>query len=119
MQSITSLQTTTITTKVRLNFDVVDIIRCSFSRIGPLCILTDTCALETAEPVVTVDSAIEERQVAECQGPGTDTEDCAAAASRQASPAASPSSDAPREPTSTSSPDTDSPVMINEDVSKR
>lgn len=67
------------------------------------------CVLEMVEAVV----AVEEREVAECQSPGGEAEDGAAASS-----AASPSSDAPREPSSTSSPDTDSPVMINEDVSK-
>lgn len=71
------------------------------------------CVLEMVEAVVAVDSAVEEREVAECQSPGGETEDAAAASS-----AASPSSDGPRVPTSTSSPDTDSPVMINEDVSK-
>lgn len=70
------------------------------------------------EPVEAVDSTVEEQQVAECQSPGAETEDGAAAPSQHASSAASPSSDAPREPTSSSSPDTDSPVMINEDVSK-
>lgn len=67
------------------------------------------CVLEMVEAVL----AVEEREVAECQSPGGEAEDGAAASS-----AASPSSDAPREPSSTSSPDTDSPVMINEDVSK-
>lgn len=64
-----------------------------------------------------VDSAVEKSEMAECRSPGGETEDGAAAASQQASTAASPSSDAPREPSSTSSPDTDSLVMINEDVS--
>lgn len=75
------------------------------------------CVLELVEAAETVDSAVEEREMAECQSLGA--EGGAAAAPQDHRSAASSSSDTPREPTSTSTPDTDSPVMINEDVSQQ
>ncbi|KAM9363528.1 pericentriolar material 1 protein [Symphorus nematophorus] len=62
----------------------------------------------------TVDSTAEERDMAECQGPEEENKVGAAAAS-EGSSAVSDSPDVPKESNTTSSPDTDSPVMINVD----
>lgn len=72
---------------------------------------------EINKAVGAVDPTMEECEMAECQSPEGETDVGAAAALEEAS-ALSPTSDAPKEPTSMSSPDTDSPVMINEDVSR-
>lgn len=63
-----------------------------------------------------VDSTVTEHDMVECQGPEGEAKANAAAVS-QVSSAASRQQDVPKEPTATSTPDTDSPVMISVDVS--
>ncbi len=65
-----------------------------------------------------MDSTVEERDVLACQSPEVEGKNEAAAAS-EGSTAVSHGQDVPKESTTTSSPDTDSPVMINVDVSSR
>lgn len=62
-----------------------------------------------------MDSTVEERDMAECQSPEGESKDGTAAAS-EGSSAVCHGQDVPKESTTTSSPDTDSPVMINVDV---
>ncbi|XP_070831685.1 pericentriolar material 1 protein isoform X1 [Chaetodon trifascialis] len=69
---------------------------------------------EISKSVGTVDSTVEERDMAECQSPEGDG-DAGTAAASEGSPAVSHGQDVPKESTTTSSPDTDSPVMINVD----
>lgn len=73
---------------------------------------------EINKSVGTVDSPGEERDMTECQRPEGESKVEAAAASEESS-AVSHGQDNPKEPTTSSSPDTDSPVMINVDVSLR
>lgn len=63
-----------------------------------------------------MDSIVEERDMAECQSLEGETKVGAATAS-EGSSAVSHGQDVTKESTTTSSPDTDSPVMINVDVS--
>ncbi|XP_031718975.1 pericentriolar material 1 protein isoform X1 [Anarrhichthys ocellatus] len=65
--------------------------------------------------VVAVDSAVEDPDMAECQSPEEDRDVGAAAASEGSSHEVSHDQDVLKEPNTTSSPDTDSPVMINVD----
>ncbi|KAE8300355.1 Pericentriolar material 1 protein [Larimichthys crocea] len=69
---------------------------------------------EINKSVGTVDSPGEERDMTECQRPEGESKVEAAAASEESS-AVSHGQDNPKEPTTSSSPDTDSPVMINVD----
>ncbi|XP_041821925.1 pericentriolar material 1 protein isoform X5 [Chelmon rostratus] len=69
---------------------------------------------EISKSVGTVDSTVEERDMAECQSPEGESKDGTAAASERSS-AVCHGQDVPKESTTTSSPDTDSPVMINVD----
>ncbi|TMS22933.1 Pericentriolar material 1 protein [Larimichthys crocea] len=69
---------------------------------------------EINKSVGTVDSLGEERDMTECQRPEGESKVEAAAASEESS-AVSHGQDNPKEPTTSSSPDTDSPVMINVD----
>ncbi|XP_041640033.1 pericentriolar material 1 protein isoform X2 [Cheilinus undulatus] len=69
---------------------------------------------ETIKSAETVDSPAEDCDMAECQSPEKETNDRATTASEGGS-TASHDQDIPKEPNTTSSPDTDSPVMINVD----
>lgn len=62
-----------------------------------------------------MDSTVEDRDIVECHSPEEETKAGAAAASVGSS--VSNDQDVPKESVTTSSPDTDSPVMINVDVS--
>lgn len=64
----------------------------------------------------TVDSTVAEHDMVECQSPEGKAKADAAAVS-EVSSAVSRQQDVPKESTTTSSPDTDSPVMISVDVS--
>lgn len=65
-----------------------------------------------------MDSAVEEQTTVECQSLEEESKAGAAAASEENS-AVFHCQDVPKESTTSSSPDTDSPVMINVDVSPR
>ncbi|XP_070712254.1 pericentriolar material 1 protein isoform X3 [Pempheris klunzingeri] len=69
---------------------------------------------EINNPVGTVVSTVEDRDMAECQSPEEETKAGAAAHSEGGS-AVCDSQDVPKESATTSSPDSDSPVMINVD----
>ncbi|XP_072240937.1 pericentriolar material 1 protein isoform X5 [Leuresthes tenuis] len=69
---------------------------------------------EISKSAETVDSTVEEHTVLECQNPEEEGE-AGAAAATEGDSALSQGQDAPKEPTATSSPDTDSPVLINVD----
>ncbi|KAG8014670.1 Pericentriolar material 1 protein, partial [Nibea albiflora] len=69
---------------------------------------------EINKSVGAVDSPVEERDMTECQRPEGESKAEAAAAPEESS-AVSHGQDNPKEPTTSSSPDTDSPVMINVD----
>ncbi|XP_023273199.1 pericentriolar material 1 protein isoform X2 [Seriola lalandi dorsalis] len=69
---------------------------------------------ETNKPVGTMNSKADEHTIAACQSPEEESKVEAAAASEE-NTAVSHDQDVPKEPTTTSSPDTDSPVMINVD----
>nr|XP_033479901.1 pericentriolar material 1 protein isoform X2 [Epinephelus lanceolatus] len=70
---------------------------------------------EINRSVGTVDSTVEDHDMAECQSPEEESKAGAAAASEGSSHEVSHDQDVPKESTTTSSPDTDSPVMINVD----
>ncbi|XP_071361742.1 pericentriolar material 1 protein isoform X4 [Trachinotus anak] len=69
---------------------------------------------EINKPVVTMNSTADEHTIAVCHSPEEESKVGAAAASEE-NTAVSLGQDGPKEPTTTSSPDTDSPVMINVD----
>lgn len=72
---------------------------------------------EINNSVRAVDSTEEEHDMEKCQSPEEESKDGAAAALEENS--VSHGQEVPKESTTTSSPDTDSPVMINVDVSPR
>lgn len=76
------------------------------------------CLAEINKPVETMNPKADEHTVAACQSPEEESKVEEAIASEE-NTAVSHSQDVPKEPTTTSSPDTDSPVMINVDVSPR
>lgn len=89
--------------------------------VGPSSFLSQRLFLfgfaEINNSVRAVDSTEEEHDMEKCQSPEEESKDGAAAALEENS--VSHGQEVPKESTTTSSPDTDSPVMINVDVSPR
>lgn len=73
-----------------------------------------SCPAEVSNPAETLDSSAEGRTLVELQSPEEQQEAGAAAA---AEGAAEPSHDVPKETASSSSPSSDSPVLVSGDVS--
>lgn len=75
------------------------------------------CLAEIVRSVETVDSGVEEHERVECQSPEEESKAGASAVASERESTMYQGQDVTKEATTTSSPDTDSPVMISVDAS--